>query len=42
VSRVIGLVRASADSDEALGELAADVRAAGVELSPDDRPIRRP
>jgi F420-dependent oxidoreductase-like protein len=33
VSRVIGLVRASADSDEALEELAADARAAGVELA---------
>jgi hypothetical protein len=33
VSRVIGLVRASADSDEALEELATDARAAGVELA---------
>jgi F420-dependent oxidoreductase-like protein len=33
VTRVIGLVRASAESDEALEALAADARAAGVELS---------
>jgi len=34
VSRVIGLLRASADSDAALESLAADARAAGVELTP--------
>ena len=33
VSRVIGLLQASAESDEALGSLAADAREAGVELS---------
>ena len=33
VSRVMGLVRSSADSDDALEELAADARAAGVELA---------
>ena len=33
VSRVMGLVRASTDSDEALGSLAEDARAAGVELA---------
>jgi F420-dependent oxidoreductase-like protein len=33
VSRVIGLLQASADSDDALEELAADAAAAGVELS---------
>jgi F420-dependent oxidoreductase-like protein len=33
VSRVIGLLQASADSDEPLGSLAADAREAGVELS---------
>ena len=33
VSRVMGLLQASADSDEALEELAADARSAGVELS---------
>ena len=33
VSRVIGLLQASADSDEALDRLAADARAAGVELA---------
>jgi F420-dependent oxidoreductase-like protein len=32
VSRVMGLLRASATSDEALEELAADARAAGLEL----------
>jgi alkanesulfonate monooxygenase SsuD/methylene tetrahydromethanopterin reductase-like flavin-dependent oxidoreductase (luciferase family) len=32
VSRVMGLLQASADSDEALESLAADCRAAGVEL----------
>ena len=32
VSRVIGLVRASAESDEALDALATDARAAGVEV----------
>lgn len=41
VSRVIGLLQASATSDEALEELAADAREAGVELDePDHRPIR--
>jgi alkanesulfonate monooxygenase SsuD/methylene tetrahydromethanopterin reductase-like flavin-dependent oxidoreductase (luciferase family) len=34
VSRVIGLLQSSADSDEALDALAADARAAGVELAP--------
>ena len=33
VSRVIGLLQASAGSDEALEELAADARAAGLELN---------
>ena len=33
VSRVMGLARASTDSDEALGALAEDARAAGVELA---------
>jgi hypothetical protein len=33
VSRVIGLLRASAVSDEALEGLAADARAAGIELA---------
>ena len=33
VSRVIGLVRASADSDEALASLATDAAAAGLELA---------
>ncbi len=33
VSRVMGLVRASTDGDEALGSLAEDARAAGVELA---------
>ncbi len=33
VSRVIGLLQASAESDEALDELAADARAVGVELA---------
>ena len=33
VSRVIGLLQASAESDEALNELAADARAVGVELA---------
>jgi F420-dependent oxidoreductase-like protein len=33
VSRVMGLVRASADTDEALGSLAEDARAAGLELA---------
>jgi F420-dependent oxidoreductase-like protein len=33
VSRVIGLLRDSADSDDALESLAADARAAGVELA---------
>jgi F420-dependent oxidoreductase-like protein len=33
VSRVIGLLRASADTDEALASLAADAAAAGVELA---------
>lgn len=33
VSRVIGLLQASADSDEALEHLAIDARAAGVELA---------
>jgi F420-dependent oxidoreductase-like protein len=33
VSRVMGLVRASTDSDEALASLAEDARAAGVELA---------
>jgi F420-dependent oxidoreductase-like protein len=33
VSRVMGLLQASADSDEALDDLAADARAAGVELA---------
>ena len=33
VSRVMGLLQASADSDDALDELAADGRAAGVELA---------
>ncbi len=33
LSRVIGLVRESATSDEALDELAADARAAGIELA---------
>ena len=33
VSRVMGLLHASVDSDEALEELAADARAAGVELA---------
>jgi F420-dependent oxidoreductase-like protein len=33
VSRVMGLLQSSADSDDALDELAADARAAGVELS---------
>ena len=33
VSRVIGLLQASAESDEALDELAADARAGGVELA---------
>ena len=33
VSRVIGMLQASADSDDALEDLAADARAAGVELS---------
>ena len=32
-SRVIGLLQASAESDEALNELAADARAVGVELA---------
>ena len=32
VSRVIGLLQASADADDALDELAADARAAGVDL----------
>ncbi|MEO7296566.1 MAG: TIGR03560 family F420-dependent LLM class oxidoreductase [Candidatus Limnocylindria bacterium] len=32
VSRVIGLLQASADADEAIDELAADTRAAGVDL----------
>lgn len=32
VSRVMGLVQASADTDEALEALAADARAAGVTL----------
>ena len=35
VSRVIGLLQASADSDEALEALAADARDAGVELAAD-------
>jgi F420-dependent oxidoreductase-like protein len=34
VSRVIGLLQASADSDDALESLAADAAAAGVELEP--------
>jgi F420-dependent oxidoreductase-like protein len=34
VSRVIGLIRASADSDDALESLAADAHAAGLELEP--------
>ena len=34
VSRVMGLLRASADEDGALDELAEDARAAGVELDP--------
>jgi len=33
VSRVIGLLRGSADTDEAIEELAEDARAAGVELA---------
>ena len=33
VSRVIGLLAASAESDDALEELATDARAAGVELA---------
>jgi F420-dependent oxidoreductase-like protein len=33
VSRVMGLLQASADSDEALDQLATDARAAGVELA---------
>lgn len=33
VSRVIGLLQASADSDEVLDELAADARAVGVQLA---------
>ncbi|HEY6609323.1 MAG TPA: TIGR03560 family F420-dependent LLM class oxidoreductase [Candidatus Limnocylindria bacterium] len=33
VSRVIGLLQASADEDEALGDLAADAQAAGVEMA---------
>ena len=33
VSRVMGLLHASVESDEALEELAADARAAGVELA---------
>jgi F420-dependent oxidoreductase-like protein len=33
VSRVIGLLQASAESDEALDELAADARGAGLELA---------
>ncbi len=33
VSRVIGMLQASAESDDALEDLAADARAAGVELS---------
>jgi len=32
VSRVIGLLQASAESDDALEQLAVDARAAGVEL----------
>jgi hypothetical protein len=34
VSRVIGLLQSSADSDDALESLADDARAAGVELHP--------
>jgi alkanesulfonate monooxygenase SsuD/methylene tetrahydromethanopterin reductase-like flavin-dependent oxidoreductase (luciferase family) len=34
VTRVIGLVRASAESDDALESLAADARAAALELEP--------
>jgi alkanesulfonate monooxygenase SsuD/methylene tetrahydromethanopterin reductase-like flavin-dependent oxidoreductase (luciferase family) len=33
VSRVIGMLQASADSDDALEDLAADTRLAGIELS---------
>jgi hypothetical protein len=33
VSRVMGLARASTDTDEALGSLAEDARAAGVDLA---------
>ena len=33
VSRLIGLVRSSAEDDGALAALAADARAAGVELA---------
>ena len=33
VSRVIGLLQASADDDEALDDLAVDAHAAGVEMA---------